>query len=699
MTLIKSVKKDGNGDYTSISAAFTDMLVSGLASTGEIIEYYMIVDDGLYNESFSGYIPYSGLFYITSSGAIFDIYTPISVSGEQKNPLIPNLQINNVTFIVSGLSTNLFTINSNFGFGINNVQIMNDKYGIQNNGGLCSITNCDSYSDPNVSSYFLRGSGINYIDNLKLSNYETGIYVDNLRMTNSIIHNNRVGIYGKNNSTIDIDHTLFYNNLKAIDFISGYVYVNNSTFDDPIYIDNSFIQLNKIIINDIIGISGAAAATSVILNSCLYPQPILNLNITESGNIYSDPKFNNSIFGDYRLQFKQTEGSSCIEVEPNTNISSDVIIDVNSSLLQLFDEKGLIKLEEYLPFVFTQGSTVLFCNHNNEYTFAEFIKDHKSLSYQLIINAKFTEYNIQTQPSFETNLNYSDPYPWDWDIKTFNTTRIGIDETYLIPRSIINLENIITSKLGSLPGSIFYESITKNHIKIYDQFNYRGISFDSNLSNLSESIIWLIDGNNQSLIKQNLFTGENIETYPLLCASTKKNFARPSGLIYVGVDGDYYKFIKLDDPSFELKCYSEKGDLQWLPTNINTKYDLRGILNYNDNIFITASQYSTDIASRSTIPTGLANGRLLWYKNNDLYYNYTKMPGELNGPTIMSLVSGNYYPTDLTLYEDGSILIADYKSLSGIYKYKLAYDYALVQSSYDNETRILLREYYNDVDL
>jgi hypothetical protein len=56
------------------------------------------------------------------------------------------------------------------------------------------------------------------------------------------------------------------------------------------------------------------------------------------------------------------------------------------------------------------------------------------------------------------------------------------------------------------------------------------------------------------------------------------------------------------------------------------------------------------------------------------------------------------YPTDITVYEDETLMISDY-SQPKIYKYNFAYDYAIVGTSYDNLTQILLREDYNDVDL
>ena len=64
----------------------------------------------------------------------------------------------------------------------------------------------------------------------------------------------------------------------------------------------------------------------------------------------------------------------------------------------------------------------------------------------------------------------------------------------------------------------------------------------------------------------------------------------------------------------------------------------------------------------------------------------------------MLLHENNKLPTDLTVYEDGNIFVADYANISGIYRYKFAYDYAIVEEQYEKLSRVLLREYYPEVD-
>src|SRR5574343_322740 len=110
--LVKYLKADGTGDYTNLTTAFSDMLVSGLSSSGDIIDYRLISDGNSYSGVISGYIPYSGEFYIIGNGSIFNLNQSISTSGEYYNQVTPNLYIQNCTLYCSGLSSNQVNIAS-----------------------------------------------------------------------------------------------------------------------------------------------------------------------------------------------------------------------------------------------------------------------------------------------------------------------------------------------------------------------------------------------------------------------------------------------------------------------------------------------------------------------------------------------------------------------------------------------------------
>ena len=696
MDITRTVKKFGGGDYTSISSAFTDLLLSGV-SAGETFTFNIIVDGNSYSESISGTIPNSGTINIVGDNTLWILSSGISIYGDRFSDYSINLKIQNFILNTSGLNTNFATVNSNFGLELQNNNIINNNYGIYNSGGFLKIIETDSCAIPGTGVYFLSGSGENVIEKLKISNYATGIYTTNCFISNSILHNNSTAIYSNSDSNIIVTSNLFYNNTKAINMDSGNLIITKSTIDDSILINNTLVKVNESILYSL---SGVALSGSYLYNSNINNQSSFDVNITEYNNIYTDPKFNNINIGDYRLKFEQTNGSDCVEHLYNPNLSDDVIIDLSVASLQIFDNINIINYEQFLPFTYIQNESMVFSDYNKEYKFAEKKSNYKNLQYNLILNAKFSEFDILTKPSLEIDPNIKNHLsPWDWDIKTFSSTKIGNNDTYIIPRSVINIEDILTLKLGETLGTVFYKNLSKKNITPYDKINYRGVCYDTELSNPSQSILWLIEGNNQTLIKQNAFTKESLETYPLLCPNTNKKTVTISGVIYTGVDGDYYSFIKADDPNIKILGNSEIGDFQWIPTNLNTKFDIRGITNYESNLFLTAGQYPEGVSDRSQVQIGNPLGIILWYNNNDLFYNYIKNPDEINGPKITILSSGNYYPTDLTVYEDGSLLVADYFSPSGIFKYELAYDYALIQTSYDNETKVLLREYYNDIYL
>jgi hypothetical protein len=201
---------------------------------------------------------------------------------------------------------------------------------------------------------------------------------------------------------------------------------------------------------------------------------------------------------------------------------------------------------------------------------------------------------------------------------------------------------------------------------------------------------------NQILSKLNPYTGEVLESWPLLTAPRETQFVFPSGLIPAGVFKDKYKYILESDPQVEYLSDSEDGRFKWIATTIDSNKDIRGILAFKDNLYVTMSEYSAPIEDRFVTPTGFAVGKVLMYSNNHTFEHYIPNYGMTFEPTQLVLSSEHNYPTDITVYEDGSIFIADYLNTSGLYQYKFAYDYALIRSSYDQDSLVLLRENYED---
>lgn len=697
----KTVRQDGTGDYTNITTAVNDMLISGVAAAGDITSYLLDVDGGSYSGTISGFIPFSGTFNIIGSGTYFCLVSGIStMTGTYATSYTPNLNIENFTINCSGLPTHLFTVPSGFGLRLKNVQLLNNISGILNSG-IVQLDEVESCGISGTSTYFINGASGELVSliNSSISNYGTGVYSNNVYIDNSNIYENYVAVYYGNSFNINTINSLFYGNISDINVGSGNLYLNNSTFNSPIYINNTYILADRIIsASPLINISGLAQTGSSVTYSCLYPGSTLHPNISGGYNINLDPKFNDASNRDYRLQFKQTTGSPCVEVKLNSNIDSSISFNLDTSKLRLYDNQGAININEFLKYIYTQDDTLVFTDISNEISFAEKMDLFNQLKFELFVDLLFEESNVLTSESFNSNSNLADSFPWDWNETNVSTTEILKYNTYIVPRSIVKIDDIINSKIGILPTNISYKEIVKDNIKVYNKSDFRGVSYDYNQSVPGQTVIWLIDGTNQSLVKQDVYTGEELGYYPLLC-NQSRSMIRPSGLIYTGVRGDYYTFIKQDDPNIELLGLTELGDFYWIPVTINTKFDLRGIKNFKDNLFITASQYPIDITNRTIVPSGEPLGKLLQYNSNDKFFNYIKSPELADGPRIYDLASGNYYPTDITVYEDGTLFIADYLSTSGIYKYDLAFDYALISTSYDNLTRVLLREQYDNVEI
>jgi len=695
--LIKYVYQNGTGDYNDITTAFNDMLSSGIAASGTITEYSMIVDGGSYSGTLSGIIPYSGNFSIIGSGTSFYLTEHINnIGGFYSSSTTPNLYIENFTIYSSGIG-NIISVPSGFGLSIKDTQFINNLSGINNYGGIVHLDSVSSCGISGSSEYFLYNvsGGMDIVLNSTISNYQIGLYSNSLFLSNSNIHTNNTGLYYDDNFNIAVDNSLMHNIYKDIVVGSGSLYLNSSTFGNQIIISDAYVYSDGNIFSLSNNVSGNALTGSYMINSCLPFGDTLNPTLSGNNIIYADPKFNNISLGDYRLKFKQTEGSPCIELKLNLNYDDSISFNIDPTNLQIYDSFGYLKNLEFLPYTYVKDSTIILTDYNKEIKFAELKKQFKTLNYKLTANMIFDELNILTLPSFNINNNNLDSYPWEWDYKEISTTEIISDNKYIIPRTVVDIESIILNKININPDQIFYDRLVKENIKPYIIENFRGISYDQSQSIPGQTIIWILDGNNQSLIKRNAFTNEDIEKYPLLCPYTYTSLIQPSGLIYTGVNGEYYTYIKETDPTIEIKCSAE-GSFKWIPTNLNPVIDLRGVLVFKDNIFITAGHYPIDIIDRSIVTIGDSIGKIFWYNTNDLFFNYTKSINQVNS-SILS--SGNCYPTDLTMYEDGTLMIADYLSTSGIFKYKLAYDYCLINSSYDNETKVILREYYNNIDL
>lgn len=700
--LVKSVRWDGSGDYTTIADGVSGILGSGLAATGYYDEYVLTVDSGYYSGYFNAEVPFSGNLRIIGSGTWWAPTGTSTISGEfslSKNTLdIYNFTINGPS------GSEIFNIYQGASVSINDTTIL-DAYNVIVNSGYLTISNVSAHGVGPVSGgAFLRDYGTTLINDSSIAYFISGIYSNDITVSSSRLIGNSYGIVS-NSGIVNISESLIYGGGSGIIIETpptGYLYIDKSTIDGykPIVTSGCIIQITESILY---ASNGTCIVGSVISglaeDTIMYPSGTATA-FTQINVRHSDPRFKHRTIGDYRLKFKQTVGSPAVEMKDMEIFHSSVDLYTEQAQFSVKDERGILRSAEFRPFVYRQGNTLLFSDYGKEIAFANTKSLFKDLNYRVEMMANFEASGVPVKPSF--TLTTYNPFPYDWDYRKFETTEITDEHEYLIPRSIVDVADAISGYVGSWLNSVVFGKMDKRNITPYLYGNYRGVTYDYDLSLPGNAVLWMVEGNNQMLIKANAFTGEQLERYPLFVPEISgKPFIRASGLIFAGVEGDKYRYLLADDPNDEYLLDRSDGLMRWIATDLDTHKDARGILAYKNNLFITLTEYyPTSIFDRTVTPIYAGTvGKLIRYDNNNTFEHYIANYTTQTGPSGFLLYSGNAYPTDLTVYEDGRFLIADYNDRDTLFKYRLAYDYAILQSSYDEETRILLRENYENVEL
>lgn len=685
-------------NYPTIQSGIAALIASGTAS-GAINEYYLYVDDSCYTGVFSASVPNSGIFYLIGSGTVFSpsgtctVYTEGDGSFNIQNLCILGEDTNNWLFHISGSSA--LVLDNATMVGCNDC-----IYSIDGNLSLINSNTCGS-------GIFYSGSSIN-LESCSISDFSKGVYASSSRIVNSNIFDCNTAIEVPLSGSLTIAYSLIhsgtYGILKASSTTSTVDFCTiESTY--PIYGSGGLVYIESSILKSHTRcVNGFLDSGSVLSNCCTYPSGWLTSDVTNepSGSNLSitSPKFNNSTIGDYRLQFAYVSGCPFIE-HTSKSVPSDVKLRSEATNVVLTDYKGVVSDNvDHRQFIYKQGYTLLFTDYEKEIEYANFIDKKRNLQYYTTTNALFSVYEQNLKSCFSNDGLHQQPY--DWDLINIYTTELLEDNTdtqYIIPRSYLDLKPIINNKLSFLGDVDFrYDLMSKANVKVFNKEESRGISYDYNLSDPGKPIVWRLEGRNQLLIKQNIFTGEYEDIYPLSCPNLGNNKTiNVSGLVYVGPYENKFRFVDVNDPNKEYIAETEGGYFKWIDTTINPQLDARGILAHKDNLYITATRYSEDIYDRTSVPVRDGGGLLLKYSNNHLFSHYTKYLDQLSGQ-IMPLYSGNYLPTDITIYEDGTVLIADYSIYDSLFKYKFAYDYAMLDYKYDKSSKVLLREYYPSVD-
>lgn len=549
----------------------------------------------------------------------------------------------------------------------------------------------------NVEAY---GSGVTYINtygpfeihNSKVLGPEYGIStnVNGFVLSQSIVNASNTAILttAVTSGQFEISDTLIYGGQYSLYGQGTLTHgtINKSTFEassNAIYFDTS--PSGTIVIHDSI-MAGTGTGSGVYTESTqdiyayttnIYPGPGY---VTASGCVYTSPNLTSE---GYYLQLSTSDNTAYspgIDLGGSiTSYTSETSADVMGFVFPGRDVNG------YEPYLYQKGDNIVFSDLMREVQLAKWMSLYSQpMNFTYNFTKTVKETNLVTRSAFSL-VDSDDDWPWEWDYKTLNSPKID-STSYIIPRSIIDLTDIINNSFGNENYDVDLRNIRVDSFKSLDK---RGISFDYNNSSRSRLAVWMLDSDHM-LTLRDVYGATDLAKYPLLTPphpSGAKLFIRPSGLIPYGRTENGYGFIIENQLDIVINGIDEFGNFEWLPTDINKNYDLRGVQAYKNDLFITAV-YTTDEE---------AQPKLIRYPSKGYYEDYHNPY-----PFMMDLNPANSNPTDITVYEDGSFYINEYNIDSSgmlIYKYKPRYDYAMREVTNEDNVRLILRENYDDVSL
>jgi len=652
----------GNANGTDWYNAFASWSpITSILFSGDIDNIY-ISDDVCITGSFN--LVYSG-FLNVYGGFNSDLLT----SGTDLPPLRFNTEFkSNVLNSISGIINikNLDLVNiriSNYGdMAISDSTIKSGNFINYNSMTVANVDSCGYNNNDFITSY---SSNLSIIDS-NISNYNVAIhtYSGFSNIHNTILYKNSYGLVLVNSSGIVTNLASVMNQTGIL--TDSYLGLESSTLYDTIPIVSTSTLASVCLINKCV-IQGTSSSVTVaasgnITNSIIYPASV---GTTNTNTKALDPFLNNPTKGDIRLQL-DSPALDLVSLSSNT-------IEIESPVVGFKIMQGSYKVN-LADYTYINDNNLLISNYLNE-TRVGSRYAHPLYTYTTAYRRKLKYYNVVVQSSFIKDINAKDPWPYDWDMQELKvpskTTR------YLIPRSIVDIKQL------TVADNIIGSTKIKN-IKAFIKPDYRGISYDFDKSQLGRNVIWYLDANTHVLYEKNLFNNEVLNAYPLMCPdisfSGYKGLVAPSGLIYNSQTTNDFKFILERDPNVIISAKNQFGMLDWICTEKTMLYDLNGVLVNKDVVFITG-QDAND------------HGYMFQYNTRDNIFNFMKSPITYN------LVPENYQPRDMTVLEDGTILISDAASGAYLYNYKFMYDYALKESLDGNKTKLIFRENYTNIQI
>jgi len=673
-TCYKTISRSGSGDYSDLVTAINDIQPSGYSVVTLEVDY----------DTYSGHfdLECSGIFNIIGNKSTFIFDDICNLNGLYE--LYPTFSWK--SFIFDGIINSDYVISNNINSSFEDIEFIDCASGISNLG---TIEGNNIRACGNDDGSFIDSIGSVSLTNSHISHFSVGVAGDTIQLNNSSLKDNIIGI-NSDNASIFINKSLIKN--SPIYLNSGNISSNKNTFvSTDVLISGGYQTVQDTILQT--SSEYALIGSGTLTNVDLYSGDLNGL-YTLDNIIYEKPLFADETYGDYRLTISPIAGSPCLNIGTN-KINDDVTVTVDTNQFIVFDSNNIkTNYIDFIPYIIKQDNTIRFTIEGKEIQFADYLYQsmYKSFSMSQIFNINFSVYDV---PTVQSMSQYSSPYPYEWDYATFYTPVISDENKFIIPRSVVNLKDLITSYLPFNYEAI-YKDINQTSVKVYNKIDYRGISFDYEMSQFGKAYNWVIEGRNQLLLKQNAFTGETIDSYPLLCP-TVVGMVQPKGIIYVGQNENFkHRFIYETDPSIEIVGESEQGYFNWVNTSIDSMIDLRGVLSLNHNLYVTGTEYFSPLESHDEIYTLSGVGIILRYDTTGNYEHFISNLNSTDTPDKFILMSG-YLPYDLTVYEDGDLLVSDYNTENYINKYKMKYDYALIESTYDRDIQVLLRENYDDV--
>lgn len=411
-----------------------------------------------------------------------------------------------------------------------------------------------------------------------------------------------IGLPDINNASLIMDRvTIFPNSSPGF---ALYTKFKNNTITNCVFDSNYTHGIELVTPNNL-------TITNLILTNCI----LTNVNdIVENGTFI----VNDSNIRLIDCTFAKVSGIDGRILNTSPLALNNNFKGANSSILYLNDIPIDAAVNNYITNRFKYKQREVADNIGNMSTF----------DFVLKIDIISSVSDIITESAFLTTT----PWTYDWDFKTLLTPKIDKVE-YVVPKSIIDTTSII----GSLQSPINNISFSNIEYIAYKKFDIKGISYDYDISSAGNMIVWSIDTDN-NLIKKNIYTDELLGKYPLFSLN-RNSLIKLSGIINL----ESNKFL-IEKTKEIITLKDVTGTTDWLDVGIDTNYDLRGILAYKGINYLTMVQMINNILT-PTIALFQSNSNFIDFINN----NYTSF--ELN--------PGNMDPRDLTVFEDGTLLVAN----------------------------------------